>query len=171
MKELSIKIKGAKKLNPIVEVDGKTVLLTKNQYGNYEGKLSIEKESVRIKVYRVLELSSPLWLLKSIFYFLISIFGLLDTMKEKNFTVIDCDLTLNLANADTFSLELTSRMQNNGKAFEITSNGSVQENNNICFVDTRAKKRNRLLKFLKLIIFLGVVCGAIIGLGKIFGYY
>lgn len=171
MRELNIKIAGNKKLNPVVEVDGKSVPLSLNKFGNYEGKIQVEKDQVDIKVYRVLELNSKLWFLKYLFYYIISILGIFDVMREKKCIIIDCHLSLTLKGDEQSSILLTCKhMQNQSKAFEIKSNCEVQEHSNIFLIDKRAKRRKRLFGFVKFVVFIGVICGLIFGLSKLFGY-
>lgn len=171
MKEISVKIKGVKNLNPILEIDGQHINIVKNQYGNYEGKFQTEKGRIDVKVYRVLEINSKLWFLKHLFYYIISIFGLLDTRREKKFIVIDCQFQVDLQNTDQVSIELSAqKMLDQGRAFEIVSNSTVAEHTNTYFVDKKAKKRNRLLRVFKVIVFLGTICGIAIGFWKILGF-
>lgn len=171
MRELNIKIVGNQKLNPVVEVDGKLVALSANKFGNYEGKVQVEKDQVDIKVYRVLELNSKLWFLKYLFYYIISILGIFDVMREKKCVVMDCHLSLTLKGDEQSSILLTcNRMQNQAKAFEITSNCTVQEHSNLFLIDKRAKRKKRVLGFAKFVVFIGVICGLILGLSKLIGY-
>lgn len=158
MKELHLKLKGIKKINPVVEVNGQNVKLKKDKFGNYENEILVNTNDVDIKVYRYLELNSKLWWLLSIFYFVISIFGIFDTLKEKNCIVIDFHLKINMSEIDNANIELCAKtFQTQGKAFEIVSNCNYEEISNTYFLDARAKKRKRLLAFVKVIIFIGAI--------------
>lgn len=105
-----------------------------------------------IKVYRYLELNSKLWWLKSIIYFIISIFGLFDTLKEKNCIVIDFHLKINMSGIDNANIELCAKtVQAQDRAFDIVSNCQVEEISNTYFLDARAKKGSAYLLLLKLL--------------------
>lgn len=170
MKELNFKISGAKKLNPVTEVNGQNIKLKKDKFGNYQSKILVDTDEVDIKVQRYSELNSKLWWLLSIFYFVISIFGIFDTLKEKNCITIDCHLKVNMRETDNGFMELKAKkFETQGKAFEIVSNCNGEEVSNNYYLDNKAKKRKRIMTIVKIfIVILSIVLLAFI-LKKIVG--
>lgn len=161
MKALTLKIKGAsKRLRPTVEVDGKVVRLKRNQFGNFEGQVNVDKDKFDIRISRFLEINSRLWFLKSIFYFLISIFGIFDSRKEKSSVLLDCHFSIDMSARDSGMVELKlNSLRTQGRACDITSDCTVIENKNELFVDSRTKKRIKLLRWIKFLIFVGSMVG------------
>lgn len=171
MKELNLKIKGTKKINPTIEVDGKIVKLKKNSFGNYEGKVQVQNDQVNIKVYRYLELNSKFWFLKSLLYFIVSIFGIFDSIKEKKCIVIDFCAKLNMQNIDNATLELNANnLTTQGQAFKIISNCELEEISNGYYVDTKANKRRKFLNVVKFVVFVGTVIGLVFLFKNLLGF-
>lgn len=160
MKELSLKIKCAKRIMPTVEVNGKVIKCKKNQFGNFECNTLIDKDTADIKIYRYLEINSKLWWFISIFYYIISIFGIFDPIKEKSNIVINCHIKIDMSKSESFNLEFDlNDLQTQNKAFEIISNCEFEEFSNNYYLDKKAKKRRKFLTFSKIVIFIGAIIG------------
>lgn len=147
MNELKIKLSGAKKLNPTVLIDGKPVKLKKNRFGSYEATYLTEKSEVELSIHRLLELSSPLWWLWGLLFWLISFFGLLDIPYPKNCTMIDCNLQLKLNSNTNFEAKFLTNTSE--KALEYTCDSEVIERKNEFYVDKKIKTRRRLTVLFK----------------------
>lgn len=171
MKELKIKLTAVEKIIPTVEVNGKIVDLKKNKHGNYDGIAFVDNDTANVKVYRHLELNSKLWWLKSIFYFIISIFGIFDSMKEKSCIVIDCNIQVDMSNTENATLNLFSYLpKDQSTAFKINSNCTINTISNSYILDKRAKKRKRLLSAIKVLIFICTIVCAVFLIKYICGY-
>lgn len=157
MRNLEIKLNGVSSMNPVVLVDDKRVKLKKNSFGNLIANIETEKETANIKVYKYLQINSKLWFLTEIFFFIISLFGVLDYKKDadRNCTVLEADLDVAVKEQSTLNLVFNSAKKD-GKAFEIESSSEVKENSNISYVDNVAKKRKKILKFMKIGVALAV---------------
>lgn len=158
MKNIKLKIKGYGALKPTVKVDGKQMKFKKNEFGSFESQVQTDKDKVQIEIYRYLEINSRLWWLTQIFFFIISIFGILDPLKEKNCVVIDYKSELDLTNVESASVDLAiNTAKNDGKAIELKSEAPCVEQTNEFYVDNKAKKRVKIMKFVKLFVFLACV--------------
>lgn len=165
MKEVNLKIKGIGRLNPVVQVDGKHLKFKKNEFGSYQKTIETEKDKMEIVVYRYMEINSRLWWLMSIFLFVFSIFGLLDTMKEKNCLIIDFKMDVDLKDSSSCNVELSiGKQTDDGKAVEVKSDAPYEEITNTSFVDEKAKKRLKIMKFVKLFVFIAIaaLCATLI---------
>ena len=162
MKNVNLKIKGIGRLKPVVCVDGKQLKFKKNNFGSYEKTISTDKDKMEIVIYRYLEINGRLWWLISILQFLVSIFGLLDTMKEKGCVIIDCKLIVDLNSSENCNIDLAiDENSENGKAVNVATELAVEEIVNRSYVDEKAKKRLKIMKFVKLFVFIAIVIGLI----------
>lgn len=83
MKTLNLKIQGGLELNPLIEIDGKTVDYKRNKDGNIEIKHQTENDCANVSVKNVLEINGPCWWLVQMLYFIVSLFGLLNPRLPK----------------------------------------------------------------------------------------
>lgn len=163
MRELKLRVKGAKRINAHVTVDGKSVKLKKNNFGTYEGNYQTEKDKVEVCVYKVSEITGRLWFLMSIFFYILSIFGLLDPLKEKNAIVIQCRLMVDLSGVENGKLELSVNANSKSeKAVEVVSDFAIEEIENKIYEDEKVKKRLKILKIAKIFTFLTFVALTIV---------
>ena len=162
MNTLNLKILGAGKINPTINIDGKSVKFKKNEFGSYSTNFTTEKEQVEIVIYKYLEINGKLWFLMSILFFIISLFGLLDTRYDRKCVVVDCKFLVNLQEKTEMTIKVNS-LTNEGKAVECTCNTEFQEISNQYYVDKRAKKRLKILLAVKIILWLALM-GTVIAL-------
>lgn len=163
MRELNIRLKGATLINPTIVVDRKRVRVKKNKFGTYEATHNAENSRVEVCVYKYLEINSPLWLIIGIFFYIISIFGILDPIREKKPIVLESKFIVDLGSETNGKLELSINLANKyGRAMEYSSNCALQEIKNISREDERAKKRLKILKVVKVGIFITSVLGIIL---------
>ena len=165
MREVNLKIKGIGRLNPVVQVDGKHLKFKKNEFGSYQKRIETEKDQMEIVVYRYMEINSRLWWLMSIFIFVVSIFGILDPMKEKNCLIIDFKVLVDLKDCQSSNIELAiGKQSEDGKAVEVKTDLPVEEITNTSFIDEKAKKRLKIMKFVKLFVFIAIaaLCATLI---------
>lgn len=155
MRNLELKLKGCAGIVPVVKIDNKYIKLKNNSFGNRVANFQTDKEKVNVKVYRYLELGGKFWLLAEIFFFLISLFGILDAKRDRNAVVLDVDLDVILTEQTSLELALNTK-KGNDKGASIESNAEVQENSNVCFVDKVVAKRKKALIFIKIGIFVAV---------------
>lgn len=158
MKQVNIKIKGASKINPIFLVDGKKVKFKKNNYGSYEANVETENNKLEIELYRYLEISGRLWWLMSIVFFVISLFGILDSVKEKDCMVLNCKWVVDLSNNNGGVVDIKiHNLKHQQKSVEFVSALPYNEVSNVCIEDATAKKRLKIVKGLKIATVLVVV--------------
>lgn len=162
MKTVNLKIKGIGNLKPIVAIDGKHIKFKKNEFGSYEKTIETENDKMEITIRKYLEINGRIWWLISIFQFIVSIFGLLDTMKEKFCTVIDFKMIVDLNSSTNTNLQLTIDCnKETGKAVAVESELAVEEVVNTFYEDKKAKKRLKIMKFVKVFVFIAFVIGLI----------
>ncbi len=165
MNELVLKMDSRANFSKGICIDGKSVNFKKNEFGSYEVKYTTEKKSVEVSIVKYLELSHKLWLLMSLIFFVISLFGLLDTPYDRKCIVIDCKFTVSLSEKTKVTLKFDQKAES-GKAIEIVSENPVQEINNVCYVDKKAKTRWRILLGIKIALWLALIVGVVLFITK-----
>ncbi|MGN1207874.1 MAG: hypothetical protein ACI4TI_00195 [Christensenellales bacterium] len=156
MKTLNLTVCGAKKISPTILVDNKPVKLKKNKFGNFCALVQTEKDKVNIKVQKINELSSRLWFLMGIFFFIVSIFGIFDVKQSKKDVTFDSEFEVNLNKEVTnFELLINSQVVD-GKAVEYDCESEVVEIKNLCFENKVVTKRKKILLATKIILWIAL---------------
>ena len=131
MKTLNLKINGQPtNIGEVcVQIDGKPVKFKKNEFGNIAAKYQTDQDSVNIKIYNVLDVGGILWLIAQVFFFVISVFGLLDIHRRTRGWALLCDLDVNLQDNDQVTLQF-NRPAVDGNAVNVQTNAAVTTNAN-----------------------------------------
>lgn len=153
MKILTLKFLKTQKLNPSILVDGKAVKLEKNSFGNYEIKHQTENDKVEVIIRRYLELSSPLWLLLSLLYFVISIFGIFDYRLDLKCVVINCKFIVPLDDNEENIVLVNLNDTKSDKAVTLQYKHKLDIIANNYFVDEKVRQRTKIVLILRIILF------------------
>ena len=162
MKNLTIKISGASKLNNLIFIDDKEVKLKKNSFGSYDHTVQTEKDFVNIKIKSVLEINSKSWFLTNLFFFIISVFGIFDYRMPKKCLSVAFEENVKLTGEQN---DITISMLNQiaDKPCVLTkSNCEIEEIQNTCIQDKIALKRMKTLKRTKILLWVALIIGAIV---------
>lgn len=168
MNTLKLKISGCPKGQATVLVDNQKFKAKRNNYGNIEGTFQTEKSSVEISIYKYLEINGKLWVLMSLIFFVISLFGILEPRYDKHCIVYAYKIKVDLNETSEVKLALNG-YSNNGRAFEISTECQNQELTNIYYVDNKAKKRLKIMKVVKIFMWIGLIVGIIVAIAKMIG--
>ena len=152
MKEVNLILRGMDAKNAVIFVDDKAVKTKRNNFGGQTATVQTENNSVRVRVESVLELQNPMWLLTNIFFFLISIFGLLDVRPSKTLTVVEYDATITLVDGEN-NIALTLDLNKAPKVLAETA-CQIEEHQNKLEIDETLKKRKKILKISKIFTFI-----------------
>ncbi len=152
MKEVNLILRGMDAKNAVIFVDDKAVKTKRNNFGGQTATVQTENNSVHVRVESVLELQNPMWLLTNIFFFLISIFGLLDVRPSKTLTVVEYDATITLVDGEN-NIALTLDLNKAPKVLA-ESACQIEEHQNKLEIDETLKKRKRILKISKIFTFI-----------------
>ena len=152
MKEVNLILRGMDAKNAVIFVDDKAVKTKRNNFGGQTATVQTENNSVRVRVESVLELQNPMWLLTNIFFFLISIFGLLDVRPSKTLTIVEYDATITLLDGEN-NIALTLDLNKAPKVLAETA-CQIEEHQNKLEIDETLKKRKKILKISKIFTFI-----------------
>lgn len=156
MNIVNLKVTGGIGLNPNVIVDNNPIKLKKNKYGSLDGEYQTENNEIELRVCRYLELSSKLWLLMSIVFFIISIFGIFNPPYDKKCIQIDYLCKLKLKETNDVKIKIST--QNVGeKAVELESDCEIEEITNIFQIDKVVKKRLVIVRIIEVALWLALI--------------
>lgn len=151
MRTLNLRVRGYKNVSPVVKIDGKLIKLKKNKFGSYGIDYETEQDKVEVTIYKYLEINGKLWWLLTPLFFIISIFGLLDPLRDGKPIVVDGRFVIDMTSSENRKVDLVLERfaEEEGKAFSIEGDLKVEEIANSYFVDKKAKTRQMIMRFVK----------------------
>ena len=162
MKRLNLKITNNTSIDAYFLVDGAKPKFKKNEYGSYISVIETEKDEVEIKIYEWNEYKSSWWFLTSLLYFIISFFGIFDIRIDKRFRSVDCDFKIKLSSEEN-NLKLTyNGFKEDCAAILHDGNCEIEMISNKYYIDKKSKTRYKIMKWLKLVIWLIAIIGVIL---------
>lgn len=168
MSKLNIKTRGSSSLRPIILFDGKEGSVKRNQFGNATHTADISSSYAEIRIYNIITESSPLWFLVSLFFFIISAFGIFDVKENRKCFAIDATIKVKL-NGDA-NLELTYLPLGDGTpALEVNGDCDFTVENNIYRIDEVAKKRRKIMLFVKIALWIGLAVAVVLSVINMIG--
>ena len=162
MKNLKIKITGISKQNHLIVIDDKEINVKKNSFGSYEQIVQTEKESVNIKIKTILEIKSNFWFITNLFFFIISLFGILDYRFPKKCLVISYEANIKVPNEQNEATISLLVQQPDKPCAEVKTECEVDEIKNICEQDRLALKRMKTLRITKGILWIALIVTVIL---------
>lgn len=153
MSKLTIRYSNNGKIKPVLTVDGKELKGTKkgrDTVFEYETTAS----AARIRVYNVLEASSPLYFLTTVLYFILSVFGIFDDYSDYKCRKISFDASVSTLTDS--EIKLTARGFSNSEKVEAiktecSTSADVYENK--FYVDKAALKRTKIATAMRVVLF------------------
>ena len=162
MSRLTVKMRGNSPLNPAITVDGKDCAVKRNQYGNKTVTVDSNSDYAEIRIFNVIAESSPLWVLYSLFFFFISVFGIFDVRENRKCFVIDVTIKVRLYGDTDFDVAYLP-LNDGAKAVEIACDGDYSVENNVYSIDETAKKRRKIMLLVKIALWIALAVGIVLG--------
>ncbi|MGN0772080.1 MAG: hypothetical protein ACI4MI_05800 [Christensenellales bacterium] len=161
MSTITIKIKAQKKYALQVRADGKVVKGKKDKSGFSVYTFDSNDTQSIVEICNVNELSSPLWWLWSIFYFIISLLGIFDPGYGNNYFDVRCKFAVDCTHDGI--VEVRVGMSDNGVRRNVwRSDSRVREIENEFCKNEKIAKRIKLNKILKVVLWVAIVAIAIV---------
>lgn len=157
MNTVNLKITGTQHLSDVVvSINDQPVKLKLNQFDNLVGTVQVEQPSAKIKIYKMLDVGGIGWFITQLFFFVISVFGLLDVrMRNRDLGVLyESEFQLN---GDTEMTLRANLPRNQAPAFTVESDATVIEHSNLYTVDAKAKRTLKLLRWAKVLLALAII--------------
>lgn len=162
MYTLILSLNPHRKLPVTVFADGNALKFKKKKNG-YECEYVTPNKDVNIDVRTVSEVNSKWWWLTSLLFFFFSCFGIFDAHYDKKCTRVKYSATVTLSENEINVLTVKYNPVSAGfKCVECKGNCTVQETENIYYIDDNAKKRLKKLRLIKALSWVGLVLAAII---------
>lgn len=160
MKELLIRVSSALYNFSEVTVNGQKQKFVSNKRGSYELNVPADEE-VEIQITRRSELVSPMWLFWSLFFFVVSCFGIFDVPYSKR-GALSCKVKAAVAGSGSGEIQINSNVKKDGKAVVITSKDCEVEELDNSSNDALVKKRLKTLRIIKLLLWLALIATVIV---------
>lgn len=160
MNTLTFKLMNPKE-NTWIKFDDVEVKPQKDKGGHNIYSIKTDKQKIDVTLYKYLEVNSPFYIFWQIFFFIISLFGVFNKRLEKNCVVLKYHATINLENDTT----VIARINTNYKeqtALSLETTAQVVEHENQRMIDKQAKKRLKILKVIKICLWLALIAFMII---------
>lgn len=126
----------------------------KNQHPVIE--YETENNTVELTLKKYSHLSTRLWVLQEIFFFIISIFGILDKKFGNYFYKEHCKIIINVSTETKTTIRFNPPLA--GKpVVSFKGDCEITEVENIYELDKELKRKNKILKFIKFLIFIAFV--------------
>lgn len=153
MKNLNIKILGLTEKNqPAFYINGKEMTPKNNQFGSFQIDYETNDEEITLEIYKELEINGRFWLITALFFFIISLLGILSPRYDKACLYINCKYQIKLGENNEVKITFVNQKDNNH--VEIEANCSCDELECEYYQDKKAKKRLRILAFIKPLIWI-----------------
>lgn len=168
MNQLNLKVKKGFDKYVKISIDDKKVKSKKDSFGSRIINYQTENDTVDIKIYHYLEINNKMWFLTNIFFYIISIFGLFDMKLNKTCKVVNCHFIVKMK--DVVNMTITTNIKNSTDLQEaqVECDSEYQTQENSIYIDDVAKKRFKILKTAKIIIFIlaiATIIGVIVSVG------
>lgn len=151
MKKINLKILGLTERNqPFFYINGKEVIPNKNQFGSFQIDYKTDDEEITLEIYKELEINGRFWLITALFFFIISLLGILSPRHDKACLYISCKYQIKLNENNEVKMTFVNQKDNN--RVEIEADCSYDEIECKFYQDKKAKKHLRTLSFIKPLI-------------------
>lgn len=157
MNKLDLTIQNAGENDSFVKIDGETMPLQKKKGETYTLIYDTNKQSVHLTVFTFMEYREKLWWLTSMIFFLISVFGIFDTHRNRKCRAVALEADLYLyPGVNQGQLKLLP-WKDGREAVRIETTCPTYVTENRCYVDLVARKRRTIMRFIKGALFVGAV--------------
>lgn len=161
MNQLNLQITGEANLeNAFFDIDGQPVKLKRNKSKKLAYSHSTTQDKAVIHIGKYLDVGGFFWFLTQLFFFLISIFGLLDIHARNKCLCFDYFLEVDLTENGEVKLHC-NRPKENQPAIKVETELDTAESGNVYFVNKKAKNTLRALLIVKIFLFLAILATVI----------
>lgn len=159
MKTLTFTIAGNTFYNPNIVIYNQILKHKKGKYGTKVYTIETDKNELDIEIYTWYELESKYWLPVSLFFFIISCFGIFDIKQKNFFKSLKYKGKIKLTEETNQHLKLTfTTIRESQKAFFSEGNCTIEDNeSNQYFFNQELQNRSKLLKKIKRFTWIGLI--------------
>ena len=165
MGTLNIAITGAQRLPLRVTANGAPLRVARSRHGNLTCSLQTQEERVKIGIETIDELRSPLWFFASLFFFLISVFGIFDVRRpyDRKGRTLRVVFWVDIGGAPEKSVRFAALPFREGaQSFGADGTGIAQEEN-VAATDAVLRRRARAMTAVKIVLWAALIIGIVAG--------
>ena len=159
MRAFEMKIVNNTSLSPFIAIDGRPVRLKRNAYGNYVYRTETAADAVRVSVTYFSQMRSRHWFVLSLFFFVVGLFGLFDVV-DRRCREMSCDFLVRTDGNGPLTLRFLP-FADGARAMAYEYDGGVTETENRYSFNAEAKKRLKIMRFVKTAVWLAIVAATI----------
>ena len=137
-----------------ITINGKPCKVIKNKDRSRTISTEVEGNVAHVVIYKGHGYIGRHWLLWSILYFIISIFGIFDNKYNKRPLVVDCRFDISMGEGDTDVKLVVRTFRDKEPLLDIDTDTEVNMISNVVYFDTEAKVRVKKAKRVKVLVFL-----------------
>ena len=164
MKELVLEIFGNSAYKPIVTIDGERCQYENGAWDKGVIHYATDKDKVSVSITKTIEINTRFWLLWQIFYYIISLFGLLDFRPDKKGISYTVQFDIDLISDYTVASVRLLKQKRYGLAANIKANSNIHIGTNRFYIDPKAKKHRRILVLMEFLILIAAIVALILAL-------
>lgn len=162
MNKLNLKLTGSVNLGQTqVLANGTPLVFKKNEFRNITSVYETAESKVKIEVVRFLDVGGFVWFITQLFFFVISIFGLLDIHAKPVCVASNFEIEVDLKQDCNLTLKFGSP-KDGAKVAEIEADCEVNEIANAFVIDEGVKKKFKALKIAKIFLALAIIITTIL---------
>lgn len=155
MKEMTLYFRGATHYEPTIWIDNKIMSL-KEKNGKKYISYKTDNEYIELAVTKNTDMNSNLWILWQIIYLIISVFGLFDFGTNKKCLVMKSRIKIKAYESAEIIVKINSHTKSD-RAVEIESQGEYEELENDQYIDEVARRRVKIMRLIKILIWIGLI--------------
>ena len=157
MNKLNLKLMNPQENQIFCTINDEIIKFKKDKSGHAVYEHQTEDQSVEIRVFKYLEVNSPLYFLWQILFFFVSIFGVFNKPLDKHCIVVEYKAKINLKEETNVKIKLNFLPQKKIGAV-VESDTEIFEETNRVFVDKEAKKRKKKLLITQAFLWVMLAC-------------
>ena len=158
MGRLNLNIQGYNNALDTITINGKACKVIRNRREKTTSvSMDVEGDVAHVIIYKPHAYVGKHWLLWSLIYFIVSIFGVFDTRYHKRNLIVDCRFDVITYGEDTNVNATVLTYRDKEPFLKIESDASITEIANTMYCDLEAKKKAKIAKRAKIFVFLAVV--------------
>lgn len=159
MKKMSLSLRGGERFSPVVKVNGKALRMKKNGFGSFNADIETEEEFV-LEIYTWNSLNSPLWFLWEILYFIVSLLGIFDWFRDREYLMVNYRARITANDGANVVLKYLPA-EDGQKAIACEGDCAVSEEQNVYLQDNKCRTRSRVVKAAKCVAWIAIIAAVI----------
>lgn len=142
-------------------VDGNETVIKRQKNGISEVVVETDKDKAEIRIANVSMVFLPFWkwFLSTLFFWVISVFGVFDSVSDKTGRVLDVNLTVKTTENAFVKMKFNLFKKDNPAVEVVETDTEIQEISNIYRIDKQAGRRNKAYKIVRIISLIAVAIG------------